>query len=205
MPGSSRRVLGRGRASWLVSSATLRFALRITRRGVLSFPFPLLFLCKEPHLGWFSLDAPAVFRHPHVPIRLHLVQGLLLEFAVPDFKADGIPLLRALEGATETGIEPRPMILENHELFVDARRIELRIFGPLEAFQATYGLVNASIHQQNCFVQMRLLHLNLLHCLRRKAALRQSTEVLGHSDSATVGRPTRLDNENGESAREEFS
>jgi len=30
-------------------------------------------------------------------------------------------------------------------------------------------------------------------------------EVLRHTESKTVGRPTRLDNENGESAREEFS
>src|ERR1700723_3791711 len=125
MPGSSPRVLGRGQASWLVSSATLRFALRITRLGVLSFPFPLLFLCKEPHLGWFALDAPAVFHHPHVTIDLHLVQGALLVFAVPGFKSDGVLLLRALDRCTEIGIEPRPMILEKHELFIEARRIEL--------------------------------------------------------------------------------
>ena len=54
------------------------------------------------------------------------------------------------------------MILEKHELLIEARGIELRILGPLEAFEATYGLVNASIHQQYCFVQLRFLHLNLL-------------------------------------------
>src|SRR3984957_20958103 len=126
MPGSSPRVLGRGRASWLVSSATLRFALRITRRGVLSFPFPLFFLGKEPHLGRFSLDAPAVFHHPHVAIHLHLVQGVLLVFAVPGFKSDGVLLLQALEGATEIGIEACTMIFEDHELFIEARGVELR-------------------------------------------------------------------------------
>jgi hypothetical protein len=35
-----------------------------------------------------------------------------------------------------------------------------------EAFEPAHGFVNTSIHQQNCFVEMRFLHLNRLHCLR---------------------------------------
>jgi hypothetical protein len=68
--------------------AALRFAFDITRRlGVLSLPFPLLSLRKEPHLGRFSLDAPAIFDVLHVAIDLHFVQGLLLVFAVPGFES----------------------------------------------------------------------------------------------------------------------
>jgi hypothetical protein len=154
----------------------------------------MFFLRNEPHPRRLSLDAPTVFDHLRVAIDLHFVQGALFIFAVPGFEADGVLLLRTLEGAAEIGIEARTVILEMHELLIDARRIELRILGPLDAFQATYGPVNTSIHEQNCFVQMRRLHLNLLHFLRRRAALQQLPEVLGHTDSEPVERPTRLDN-----------
>jgi hypothetical protein len=139
---------------------------------ILPFPLLLILLRKEPHSRRFSLKAPAVFHHPHVTIDLHLIQGLRLEFAVPGFKSDGVLLLRALDRCTEIGIEARAVILEKRELLIEARGIEVRILGPLEAFEATYGLVNASIHQQYCFVQMRLLHLNLL--LRSAAEMPQS-------------------------------
>jgi hypothetical protein len=40
---------------------------------------------------------------------------------------------------------------------------------------------------------MSLLHLNLLHCLRREAAVRLSMQVLRHADRQPIGRPTGLD------------
>jgi hypothetical protein len=54
------------------------------------------------------------------------------------------------------------MILKEHQFFVKARGIELQILGPFEAFEPAYRSVNSSVHQQNCFVEMRFLHLNLL-------------------------------------------
>ena len=59
------------------------------------------------------------------------------------------------------------MVFEDHKFFIEARGIELRVLGPFEAFEPAHGFVNASIHQANCFVKMRFLHLNLLRCLRR--------------------------------------
>jgi hypothetical protein len=43
------------------------------RLGISALPFVLLFWREESHLGWFSLDAPAIFGHPYVAIELHLV------------------------------------------------------------------------------------------------------------------------------------
>ena len=48
------------------------------------------------------------------------------------------------------------------------------------------------------------LHLSLPHYVRWEAAVRQLIEELGHTDNETVGSPTKLDNQNGESAREEI-
>jgi hypothetical protein len=38
------------------------------------------------------------------------------------------------------------MVLEEHEFFIEARGIELQIPGPFEAFEATHGFINTSIH-----------------------------------------------------------
>jgi hypothetical protein len=65
---------------------------------------------------------------------------------MPFFKADDILLLRALERGAEIGIEPRAVVLEEHELFVEGRGIELQVLGPFEAFEAADGLVDTSIH-----------------------------------------------------------
>ena len=96
------------------------------------------------------------------------------------------------------------MILEKHELLIEARGIELRILGPLEAFQATDGLVNTSIHQQYCFVQMRLLHLNLLRRSRRK---RRNPTVDGKveaHDCESVESVNRVDTHDASQLRRRF-
>jgi hypothetical protein len=64
------------------------FAFGITGRlRVLALPFLLLLRREEPHLGWFSLGAPAIFDDLHVAIDLNFVQGALLVFAGPGFEA----------------------------------------------------------------------------------------------------------------------
>ena len=74
-------------------------AFRITGRlRVLPLPFALLLRREKPYLGWFPLNAPAIFHSSHIPIDLYFVQGVLL-VRVPGFEAGGILLLGALDGA----------------------------------------------------------------------------------------------------------
>jgi hypothetical protein len=104
--------------------ATVRLAFDITARlRVLAFPFALLILSEEQHLGWFACDAPAILRHPHVAIDLDFVLSALLVFAKSGFEAHGIVLLCALECAAEIRIELRAVILEKYELLIEARGI----------------------------------------------------------------------------------
>jgi hypothetical protein len=127
--------------------ARLPFHPRITGRlRVLPLPFTLLFLGEEPHSGRFPLDASAIFDDLHIAIDLDLVQDVLLVFSVPRFKAKGVVLLCALEGAAEIGIKPCAMVLEEYKLLLEALGIELRVLGPSEAFEPAHGLVKASIH-----------------------------------------------------------
>ena len=93
------------------------------------------------------------------------------------FKANRVLLLQALHGAAEIGIEPCTMILEEHQFFLEARG-ELRVLGPFEAFEAAHGLVNASVQQENCFVEMRFLHSNPPLLCDGNVAVRQLIEVL---------------------------
>jgi hypothetical protein len=91
------------------------------------------------------LRTPSIFQNAHVSIDLHFVQRVPFVFAVPGFEAGGILLLGALDGVAEIGIEPRAVVLEERQLFIEARRIKRRVFGPFETFQPADGFVNASI------------------------------------------------------------
>jgi hypothetical protein len=89
------------------------------------------------------LRTPSIFQNAHVSIDLHFVQRVPFVFAVPGFEAGGILLLGALDGVAEIGIEPRAVV--EHQLFIEARGIKRRVFGPFETFQPADGFVNASI------------------------------------------------------------
>ena len=68
------------------------------RSRVLPLPFLLLLLGEEPHLGWFALHAPALLNGPQVLIDLHLVQGVLLVFAVLPLESGRVPMLTSSSG-----------------------------------------------------------------------------------------------------------
>jgi len=131
----------------MCSGSAVWFAFGSTGRlRVLPLPFALFLRREESHLGRFSLAAPAIFDDLHVAIDLDLVQGVLFVFAVARPEPSRVLQLRVLEGCAEIGIEPRATILENHKLFVKARRIELRVLGSFKAFEPAHGFIDASIH-----------------------------------------------------------
>src|SRR5258708_13403345 len=143
---------------------------------MLAFPFALLARCEESHNGRIPALAPALLDGPQVLIDLHFIKGLLPVFTVSLFEAGGVLMLATLDVVAEAAVEQGAVDFEERQFFVEIRGIQTGVLGTPQPLQAANSLVNAPVHQKNRFIEMSLLHVNLLYCLRRNAAVRQLIE-----------------------------
>jgi hypothetical protein len=72
---------------------------------VLPFPVPLLLIREEPHLGRLALDPAAFLNGSQVPVNLHLVQSVLLKFAVLPLESGYVPVLIPPDVVAEITVE----------------------------------------------------------------------------------------------------
>src|SRR5258708_27749156 len=143
---------------------------------MLAFPFALLARCEESHNGRIPALAPALLDGPQVLIDLHFIKGLLPVFTVSLFEAGGVLMLATLDVVAEAAVEQGAVDFEERQFFVEIRGIQTGVLGTPQPLQAANSLVNAPVHQKNRFIEMSLLHVNLLYGLRRNAAVRQLIE-----------------------------
>jgi hypothetical protein len=79
-------------------------------------------------------------------------------FAVPLGKTSLVPALATLDVVAEAAVKQSAVHFKSGQFFVKVPRIQSRVFGALEPFQSSNRIVNSSVHQRNCFVNMGLLH-----------------------------------------------
>jgi hypothetical protein len=111
-----------------------------------TYPFPLLLLRQEPHLGRLTLDPPALLNGPQVSINLNLVQGVLLVLAVLPLESGNVPVLIPPDVVAEIAVERSAMYLEERHFFVEASSVQTWIFDTLEAFQSLNRFIKSAIH-----------------------------------------------------------
>jgi hypothetical protein len=151
------------------------------RFRILPLPLVLCFLAKEPHLGWFALDPSAFLNGPEVPINLDFVQVVLLVFAVPLLESGGVSILIPPDVVADITVERSAMNLKQRYFFIETGGAQTGMLGTFEPFQSLNCFVEPAIHQENCFVQMSLLHSNfpfwpaLGRSIRRPARVSRDT------------------------------
>src|SRR5258708_36585694 len=172
---------------------------------MLAFPFALLARCEESHNGRIPALAPALLDGPQVLIDLHFIKGLLPVFTVSLFEAGGVLMLATLDVVAEETVQQGAVDFEERQFFVEIRGIQTGVLGTSQPLQAANSLVNAPVHQENRFIEMSFLHLNLLYCLRRGGAVRCLIEERRarriHLDRTTAGGGGRAEGRSGRGER----